>query len=254
MKTQVQNITANYEVIFSPSDKQFGEIEKWLIDEEIKAGKGFYCNWKFIKSSFDNNELATISFNNTTIGFVTWRITTDKTARIEIAEIRPSHRKKGIGKKLIDHLIEFLKTKNIVVVDLQCAPADSEPIWKRLGFVEFPDPPERYKFNSDGNKKLYKILTDHLRRSSVRRNDETIELWNNEPYRTIEITPPTYIWNLEFTNSTRKLSKPIIQPASYEWRIRWSKNEKTIEDEKVKRFTTEIDFNSFIIIEELPNC
>lgn len=252
MKTQIRNITDSYEVTISPTDKQLGEIEKWLIDEENKTGGGFYCNWKIIKSSFDDNELVTISFNDKTIGFVTWRITTDRTARIEIAEVKPSYRKKGIGKNLIDQLIKFLKDKGIFVIDLQCAPADSELIWKHLGFVEFPDPPESYKFNPGGNKKLYKILVDHLNQSSARQSDETIELWNDEPYKTNETTPPTYIWNLEFTNNTRKLSKPIIQPASYEWRIRWFKSGKTIKDEKVKRFTTEIDFNSFIIINELP--
>ncbi|REA57119.1 hypothetical protein DSL64_24465 [Dyadobacter luteus] len=136
-------------------------------------------------------------------------------------------------------------------MDLQCSPDSSEPIWKLLGFVEFPDPPEHYKFSSEDNKKLYSILTDHLPTSSVQRTGEVIELWNNEPYKTTNNIPPAYVWNLEFKDGTRKLTTPIIHPAHYKWRLRWSLNGKTIRDDKIKRFKTEIDFGTFIIIDEL---
>lgn len=253
MTTEKINETNSYQVTFSPTDKQVEEIEMWLIAERRKTGDGFYCNWNIIKSSFDNNELATISLNNKTIGFATWRLTTTKTARIEITEVKPTHRRKGVGKKLTNQLLNFLKGKGVCVVDLQCSPDTSEPVWKRLGFVEFPDPSKNYNFNNNDNKKLYKILTEHLQISSVQRDNETIELWNDEPYTTDENIPPTYIWNLEFIDGTRKLSKPIIHPAHYEWRIRWRISGKTIEDAKIKYFQTEIDFGTFIIIDELFN-
>jgi predicted GNAT family acetyltransferase len=252
MTSEILNATDSYQVIFSPTNKQVDEIEKWLIAEKKETGNGFYCNWNIIESSFYKNELVTISYNNKTIGFATWRLTTDKTARIEIAEVKPTHRKKGFGKKLTNQLLNFLKDKGACVVDLQCAPETSEPIWKRLGFVEFPDPSKNYNFNYDGDKKLYMILSEHLPTSSVQRADETIELWNDEPYTTDENTPPTYLWNIDFIDGTRKLSKPIIHPAHYDWRLRWKINGKTIKDDKVKRFKTEIYFGDFIIIDELP--
>lgn len=251
MTTEITNMTDIYQVTFSPTDKQVSEIEKWLIAERQKTGEGFYCNWNIIKSSFDNSELATISLNNKTIGFVTWRLTTNKTARIEIAEIKPTHRKKGIGKILTTRLLNFLTKKGVCVIDLQCLTDTSEHVWKRLGFVEFPDPPCNYNFNSGDNKKLYKILTEYLETSSVLQTEETIELWNNEPYTTNDNTPPTYLWNLEFIDGKRKLLKPIIHPAHYEWRLRWRVNGKTIKDEKIKRFKAKIDFGTFIIIDEL---
>lgn len=251
MMTYIQNTTANFQVTFSPTDKQVGEIEKWLIAERLKTGNGFYCNWNIIKSSFIKNELATISSNNETIGFATWRLITEKTARIELAEIHQGHRRKGIGKILITTLLNFLRDKGMHVVDLQCSPSSSEPIWKRLGFVEFPDPPQKYKFNSSANKKLYSILTEHLQTSSIQHADETIELWNDEPYMTNDSTPPIYVWNVHFIEGTRKLLKPIVHPAHCEWRLRWKINGKTIKDDKIKRFKSEIDFGTFIIIEEL---
>jgi len=251
MTTELQNTTDTYQVIFSPTDKQLGEIEKWLFAERKKTGDGFYCNWNIIKTSFDKNELATISCNNKTIGFATWWLATDKTARIDIAEVKPTHRRKGVGKALTKEVLNFMRQKGICVAYLQCSPETSEPIWKSLDFVEFPDPPENYNFNASGDKQLYKILTEHLPTSSSQLTNETIELWNDEPYTTDENTPPTYIWDVEFIEGTRKLSKPIIHPAHYEWRLRWRINGKTIKDDKVKRFGTEIDYGTFIIIQEL---
>ena len=251
MTTKIRNKDNNYKVTFSPTKEQLDEIEKWLIDENKIANSGFYCNWKIIISSFNVNELATISLNNETIGFVIWSIISDKTARIEIAEVKPSFRNSGFGKKLIDQLIVYLKENNIYVIDLLCAPADSEFFWKSYGFVEFPDPPENYKFRTDDDKKLYKILSDHLQPNTDRQNDEIIQLWNDEPYRTKEMPTPSYSWNIEFIEGTKRLIKPIIQPANNDWRILWSIKGKTIIDGKVKRFTKEIVFGTFIIIDEL---
>jgi GNAT superfamily N-acetyltransferase len=248
---EIQDMNENYEITFSPTEKQVREIETWLIAERQKTGEGFYCNWNSIKTSFGNNELTTISLNNKAIGFATWRLTTEKTASIEVMEVEPKHRKKGIGKKLATQLLKFLKDKGVCVVDLQCAPTTSEPVWKHLGFLEFPETPKNYNFNSGDNKKLYKILTEHLQTSTVQPADETIELWNDEPYKTQQDTPPTYIWNLEFKEKMRKLSKPIIHPGHHEWRLRWQINGNTIKDDKVKRFVTEIRYGTFIIIDEL---
>lgn len=249
--TEIQNSTDSFQVTFSPTEKQLGEIEKWLIAERQKTGEGFNCNWNNIASSFKNNELSTISINNKTIGFAAWSLTTDRIARIEIAEVKPTQRKKGIGKELINQLLNYLKDKGVCVVDLQCSPDSSEPVWKHLGFVEFPDRPDNDHFSSEGNKMLYIILTEHLQTSSVQCANETIELWNDEPCMINKTTPPTYSWNIEFINGTRKLSKPIIHPGHHEWRLRWSINGKTNKDDKVKRFKTIIHVGSFIIIEEL---
>jgi hypothetical protein len=248
---QLQNMNEIYKVTFSPSDKHVKEIEKWLKAERKNTGNGFYCNWEIIKSSFDKNELVTISLNNHTVGFATWLLTTNKTARIEIFEIKAKLRNKGIGKKLLFELLNCLEDKDVYVVDLQCAPSSSELFWKHLGFLEFPDTPESYKFNSGGNKKLYKILIEHLQISSKKGINETIELWNNEQYTQNDHTPSTYFWNIVFKDETRKLTKPIIHPAHHTWRLLWSNNGVTVEDKKIKRFNPEIYFENFIIIENL---
>lgn len=244
-------INENYQVTFSPTIEQLGEIETWLIAEQNKTGEGFYCNWNIIKSSYEKHELVTISNKAKTIGFATWWITSGKTAKIEIAEVKLSQRKKGVGKVLIAELLNYLKNKGIYVVDLQCVPESSEPVWKKLGFIEFPDPPENCNFNVCENKKLYKILIESLDPNSSRFSNESIELWNDEPYATIENTLPTYFWNIEFVEGTRRLLKPIIHPGHYDWRLRWRNNGKSIIDRKVKYFLGEIYFEKFIIIDDL---
>ncbi|WP_017257824.1 GNAT family N-acetyltransferase [Pedobacter arcticus] len=214
------------------------EIEDWLIEERDKTGEGFYCNWNVIKSSYNKNELVIITYKNKTIGFITWSLLTDKTARIEIAEVKPTYRKKGFGKNLLTALLKFLKSKGINVVELRCSPKTSEPIWKSLGFIEFPDPPKNYNFDSLQSKKLYTILRDHCQISDITLADETIELWNEEPHTIDENTQATYLWNIEFIEGTKKLTKPIIHPAHYDWRLRWVIKGKIIKDCKLPEIQT----------------
>lgn len=251
MDTQLLHTADGYRVTFSPADREVGETEKWLIAERQKTGDGFYPNGDFIKNSFAHNELATISIKDNAIGFATWRLTTDKTARIGIAEVKPTHLKKGIGETLTTQLLNFLADKGICVVDLQCSPETSEPVWRRLGFVEFPDTCGKYKFNSDENKKLYKILDKHLETSSVQGACETINLWNDELYKTTYNTSLTYPWNVGFIYRTSKLSGPIfilhIMIGGF-----WRTNGKTIKDDKIKYFKIKIGFENFIILDGLP--
>lgn len=252
MKSEIQNESNKYQVSFSPADKQVKDIENWLIDESVETGEGFYCNWKVIEASSRKNELATISIKDKAIGFATWQLTTDKTARIEIVKIKSGYRKKGIGKKLITQLISFLKGIGVYVVDLECSPANSEYFWKRIGFLELPLSLNSIYFTNGGNKKLYRVLIEGLQKDSVLYADETFELWDDEPFRTNENTPPTFVWNVSLVAGTRILTKSIIHPAHYDWRLRWRCSGKTIKDDKVKRFNPNIVFGPFVIIDALP--
>lgn len=254
MSSQIFESTGQYEITFKPKKFQLAEIKKWLIEEDIKAKSGFYCNWRNIKASFGENKIVIISQNGSSVGFATWRITSsaNKVARVDYMEIKPSLRKKGIGKILINHLTNFLENENILVVDVLCAPAESEHFWKRMGFLEFPSQLIESEFKSCPHKKLYKILPDHLNPSFNPQSEETMELWQDEPYKT-KNTPPEYVWALDFKGNTRKLSKPLIHPASPEWRIQWKIKNISKYDRNAKNFKTNLDFESFLILEELPS-
>lgn len=248
------HVASDYKVNFSPTNDEVSEIENWLITEDMKTGRGFYCSWNDIKSSYSRNELVTISSSNKTIGFATWWFCTNQIARILYVEVNPYYRRRGYGAILASILLDYLKSKGAHIVTLQCSQEKSELFWKHMGFEEFLA--TNYEYTpaySLGKKELFKILVEHLQTNSISHSVETIELWNVEPYRTKENTPPTFIWNLEYIDGTRKLVRPIIRNGHSEWRIRWSINGKTIIDSAAKHFKSIIALESFVIISELTN-
>lgn len=235
------------EVSFLPQSRDIDYIKQWLLQEDKKTGEGFYCNWNLILSSYRKGNLATISINEKPIGFVTW-LEYEKTATINIIEISPKFRTRGLGRNLIDTLSDRLKENSICVIDLQCAPASSELVWKKMNYCEFPygliKNPERYK-------RLYRILVPPLKRT-YQNSGEIIELWNNEPHLTTNIDS-SWKWKVRLKSGTSELVNPIIHPAHSDWRIRWKSRSKVYKDTKVKYFCKEkIYFNKFIILNKLP--
>ncbi|MBI3259101.1 MAG: GNAT family N-acetyltransferase [Ignavibacteriae bacterium] len=253
MTSETNNINNNYVVCFSPTEKHIIEIKKWVYEEPEKTGVRFHYNWNKIESAFDDNRLVTIIHRKRAIGFATFCFDDDYTIYIVIADVKHSYRKKGVGKKLIKELLNHFKSKGILVAYLECSPENSEPFWKKIGFIEFPDPLNDSNLSGSRNKQLYNILTDYLESNTNQNADERIELWNDEPYR-CENSPPTYFWNINFIPGTRKLSIPIIHPAFKDWRMRWTIHGETVKDKdcKAKYFRRDIDMRTFIFIEELP--
>lgn len=236
-------------ISFKPTNDQLAEIKKWLIEEEKRTGDGFYCNWEIIESSFAKKNLATISQDEKTIGFITWYNNSNHTSRIDIIEIKPTHRSKGLGKILISKLLEKLRSKIIYAVKLECAPSYSEPIWRHLGFIDFPE--HRFLWNRQ-NKELYKILIPHLETQKLINAVECIELWNDESFGNQSLNSK-WKWQLVFKEGTRELVRPIIHPCHDDWRIKWTLNGATIRDDKVKYFDKQVkNFGDFLIINRMP--
>lgn len=242
----------NYIVDFSPTDEQIEEIEKWLVDEISSTGEGLFHDWDDIISLYRNKELLIVSTSDETIGFIAWRIKSARTAKIEYAQVKSKFKRQGVGRILVAEVLEFLKKKQIDLVDLRCISKTAETIWKRLGFTELPEPPDKYCLNEGKKKTLYFILSDNQPTSSGPSKGETIELWNEEPYMIKKNTPPTYTWNIDFVKETRKLVKPIIHPAHHRWQMQWRIGEKIIWNGEVGRFRNDIYSRLFIIIDELP--
>ncbi len=185
------------------------------------------------------------------VGFVTW-LEGELTLRINIAEIRPSHRNKGLCKKLIHCLENRAFKQGIVALDLQCSPASSEVIWKKIGFKEFPKIPDGWEYHR-GHKQLFKILVPTLAPSSEPSGEDTIEVWNQEPNRIRGDKRPTAIWNIPNLRSVSAFPKPIIIPGYSKWRIRYSKNNQTVYDGQLERFSKErLCEKDMIIIKQIP--
>lgn len=230
----------NIEISLSPSLAQLCEIKEWLRQEDALTKEGFYCNWSLINMFFEKKCFAAISFANLTIGFITWRTTSQLTANIHILEINPNFRKKGYGKVLVKKVLSAMIKTGIYAVDLQAQPFSSSPFWKSLGFIEVPKKIRHWHF---AYEYFYKIMISTVQPSQCSDDEERIELWEHEPDFT-NGKPPNWQW---------RFSLPIVHPAEQDWRIRWIKGDKTLIDTKVKYFA---DGNSyfapFLIISGLP--
>lgn len=235
----------NYKTIFKPTEIHLSQIEKWLIDELNETGIGFYNNWNIISKAFINNELIVLTENDFAIGFLVYNIY-EIIIEIDIAELKPDYRNKGLGKKLIEDTLSEFKKNGMMICELFCAPENSEPIWKSLGFENFPN------FPNDDKIRMFKPLVPTLKISEPNQVTERIEIWNMEPHLA-ERNDPKWTWNIKFKENSRELIKPIIHPTHYDWQLSWKIGPETKFKDKVKRYDSDrIEFGNFIVITTLP--
>lgn len=228
----------------NPTQKHLADIENWLIEEWNKTNSGFYCNWNIIANAITENNLSVILENDYVIGFVVYRIH-EFYAVIDIAEIKPSERKKGVAKKLINGTLEHFKQKGALVAKLYCSPENSEPFWKKIGFENFPELPH------DTNINMFKPLVETLQPTEKTKSNSIIRLWNCEPYQT-DYVNAKWTWELTFTTDNETLDKPIIFPTSNDWQVELIRNGEKVMSDKVKRFHVDLaHYGSFMIIQKL---
>lgn len=212
-----------------PSKTDLSAIEKWLQRELEETGEGFYVNWNVIEKAFYDNNLITLNYQNSSIGFVTF-YESDIHIEIGIFVIEPNHRGKGMGKIFYEKIAEYFKLENYLALKLFCSPPDSEVFWKRMGFIEYPD-------IGYGKHRLtyYKPLIKTQKLSTNKNQNNKLELWDCEPHQ-IKDTQPTWTWDLDIDNNSPTL--PIIQPCNDNWNLRWCKNGEVKQEDKVKYFAS----------------
>jgi len=119
--------------IASSNDLSF--IESWLIEEKKKSSndfKGFYCNWKVIKSSYEENNLFVLLLNTKAIGILSL-----DNFNPNILEIHPDYRGKGYGKRLAEWAVTNAFNNNVNILEIECEPQSSRFFWEKLGFQIF---------------------------------------------------------------------------------------------------------------------
>lgn len=238
----------NLAISFNPTNRELDQIEKWLIEERATSGEGFYCNWSIIKNFYDRNELGVLLVDDQAVGFACWRKTSEFTGQINIFEIKPDLRNKGLGTYFTKQIQEHFFEKNTYVIDLQCVPENSEIFWRKF---EFQDVPSNIHYWDRQTVHLFKPLVRCAQGASHRNANDYIEMWDNEPYAT-KNKEPNWIWHIRINNENQ-LSLPIIQPCEKDWRIRLVRDNKVVLDDKIKRFgNVEIDHGPYAIITEVP--
>lgn len=244
---------AKLKVCFNPNREAVDEILDWLREEKILTKTGFYYSKAAIEIDFDRNQLITISYNDETIGFLTWFDELWITL-FNLVEIKLEWRRKGVLKVLVDAAIEYLINLNSRVIRLRCEPRSTKVIWQKLGFVPFSMHKRHTKQEREANEYLlYKILVPTLKPVQHATTDEVLELWNQES-NYIKEESPAWRWNLTFKEETRELINPIIHYAYCDWRLRWRYGDKVLRDCRVKNFDNQllIASGTFMKISVMP--
>ena len=125
-------------VLTNPTIQHFEELKEWLQEEEDLTKEGFFCQLHTIENSFLKKKLIVIAENDKSVGFLTYYYY-EHVVNIEIAEVKPDKKGKGIGKILLHNSFNYFVKNGALVAQLFCSPVSSEIIWKRMGFMNFPN-------------------------------------------------------------------------------------------------------------------
>lgn len=235
-------ISKELQISIKPSLSDLSTIKSWLKEEMEVTGEGFYGNWNVIEKIFNKNNLITLNYKNTPIGFVTF-YKFEIHVEIGIFAINPKYRGKGIGKIFYEKIAEHFKSDNFLALKLFCSPPDSEVFWKKMGFIEYPN----IGFN-EHRLTYYKPIIEVQQSSTDERHNNKLELWDCEPYQK-DNQEPTWAWDLDMDSNSPTL--PIIQPCNDNWNLRWRKNGEVNQEDKVKYFKSNrkvIHFPPFLYI------
>ncbi|MDD4227487.1 MAG: GNAT family N-acetyltransferase [Mariniphaga sp.] len=231
-------------VLPNPTLQHFEEIKKWLQEEDYSSKEGFFCQIDTIENSYRKNRLIVITKDNAAIGFLTYYYY-DHIVNIEITEVKPNERKKGIGKQLLQQSFDWFIKNGALVAQLFCAPANSEKIWKRMGFNNFPD-----GIIKESRIYLYQTLVKISDFYTHENETELIELWDFEDYQ--NEFPPKWRWAVKRKKKSNKLIKPIIHPCSDEWSVAHKIGSEIKEKRIMKYFDMKKhDGGYFLIVTEL---
>lgn len=121
---------------FFPTTQHLAGIANW-IQEQSAAPLNEISNWKAIESSFKRRELVIALINDNPVGFFALLKGGDSVL-IMVAEVRREYRRRGIGRKILNAMIESVKDEHVLQLELMCEPRSSEIIWKKMGFDVMP--------------------------------------------------------------------------------------------------------------------
>ncbi|SKA02072.1 Predicted N-acetyltransferase YhbS [Trichlorobacter thiogenes] len=126
-------------IIIKSNDIHLIEILAWLEREERESGEGFNCNHEIIRDSLQKGEVFCAVAGTEVVGFVVHN-RKSVGASIDILEVKPEHRRRGIGKLLALDAIKRLFASGAEFITVECAPRRSEPFWRDLGFLPTGEP------------------------------------------------------------------------------------------------------------------
>lgn len=137
--------------VVASSEKYLENILDWLKKEQNRTGEGFYCNKDIIVDSHQEGEVHVALDNDIVVGFVVDHLYSySKGSSIDILEVHPHNRHRGIGKALALNSISRLFELGAELVNVECTPHSSEAFWRKLGF----SPSHDIQSSTSGNPRL----------------------------------------------------------------------------------------------------
>ena len=141
--------------IQTAASRDLPEVVQWLKDEEDEAGEGLYCNRNVISRSFEAGEALCAVEENQIVGFVIFQMFIDG-GDVNIVEVKPSARRRGLGHQLLDAAVNHLRKQGAKYVDAECTSQEGEILCRSHGFEDYVDP--RNQRNEWDNPTLRRYL------------------------------------------------------------------------------------------------
>jgi predicted GNAT family acetyltransferase len=209
-------------ISFQQTQAQLQEIEAWLLADENSGAINFHSNFNLIEASWKRQHLATISEDGVIVGFACWEDIQQHVIALNIVNIKASHRKRGLGRQLLDSLVAFFRDAKKYIVELRPKPDCSTPFWEKMGFNIYPidwlacGSSVPYIQNTH-----YKIIVPIMPAETNPRG-RYIELVNTCDWLP---TPKVALrWGLDPTDPVNPAFLPIISPANPKWVVRQVEN------------------------------
>jgi GNAT superfamily N-acetyltransferase len=174
------------DIIRKANDADLKRIRDWLAGEDAAGVEdGFFCNWEVIHRSHLEGELLVYieRLTGEPIGFQLGGLLSPG-----ILQVRSDSRRKGIGRKLVEHCIEEARKNDNPFLFIDCEPRSSIPFWKRMGFSMFK--------GENGENFGYRVLSKKYKLPAGQPIDVTIRFysedrkWNErvEPRSSFDVT------------------------------------------------------------------
>jgi GNAT superfamily N-acetyltransferase len=200
----------------APTQLHLDQIHAWLEDED--PGQSFICNWPEITDAFQDGRLHCVIDGGEPIAFAVHDRRTI-CSELKFMCVHRAHRRKGIGRDFAPYLFSSLSALGTLVVELMCAPPESEQFWRNVGFEDVPTAWDRSSVGGvyRGNVRLMKYLIDRLRVTPNAALTSSLDLWQTD----FSSGPPSCTWELPRRETNKwTLSSPILYPCKRDWIVR----------------------------------
>lgn len=151
---------------------------KWLQCEYEEDGEGFWANQNIITKAYEDHELFVLKVDGLSVAALVGGDT-----GIDILTVKKEYRGTGLGKQLAQFAIEKIRSNDICVITIRCAPTTSVPFWEQLGF--------KRNYCSDEKYITASLVLEHKHDlpSGAKKEDVVVKMYSEHALRNPEATP-----------------------------------------------------------------